>query len=458
MRCALGLWIAFGLAAAAAEHQPRAAAGVALADLSWVEAESVLTPSSVVVIPLGVATVEHGPHLKLNNNERLARYLASRIQSAAPVVVAPTLTYSFSPAFVEYPGSTSLSRETTVRMVLDIVRSFARQGPRRFYVLNTTMATLPALQAAAATLASEGVLLEYTNVMSKLENAAAALRQAPLRVAHADEVETSMMLYVDPSAVDMTKAVSEYGEGFGPMTRRKGEPGVFSASGVLGDATLATREKGRALVEALVSGVLADIDNLRRANVPDGATSGLPARDAVASWRSTDRVVQSNGCTPGDERIIREIGPRFSSDWHQADAVAIAELFTPGGDMRHPDGTIERGRAIILSNRQELFKRREYRGSIHGLQLTDVRCLGSAHAIADGKWELRLMDGTSSAAASRGPVVAQTFSGWCTLVLSGGGTSWSIEAWRYTIDPPKGEPLPTTLKQPGFIGRERQHD
>jgi creatinine amidohydrolase len=63
-----------------------------------------------------------------------------------------------------------------------------------------------------------------------------------------------MMLYVDPAAVDMTRALREYGEGSGPMTRQKGAAGVFSASGVLGDPTLATREKGRALVEALIAG------------------------------------------------------------------------------------------------------------------------------------------------------------------------------------------------------------
>src|SRR5262245_45742556 len=86
--------------------------GVMLADLSWYDASTALTDSTVMVIPLGIATVEHGPHLKLNNNERLANYLASRVKAAASVVIAPTLTYYFSPTFLEYPGSTSISRVT----------------------------------------------------------------------------------------------------------------------------------------------------------------------------------------------------------------------------------------------------------------------------------------------------------------------------------------------------------
>lgn len=62
--------------------------------------------------------MQHGPHLKLNNNERLARYLAGRVQTAAPVVIAPTLTYHFSPAFLEYPGSTSVSSNTSRDMTI----------------------------------------------------------------------------------------------------------------------------------------------------------------------------------------------------------------------------------------------------------------------------------------------------------------------------------------------------
>ena len=81
--------VGFGVAVAGAvalAAQAPAAPGVTLAELSWQEAEKVLTPSSVVVLPLGVATVQHGPHLKLNNNERLARYLAARVQAAVSVV------------------------------------------------------------------------------------------------------------------------------------------------------------------------------------------------------------------------------------------------------------------------------------------------------------------------------------------------------------------------------------
>jgi hypothetical protein len=88
--------------------------------------------------------------------------------------------------------------------------------------------------------------------------------------------------------------------------------------------------------------------------------------------------------------------------------------------------------------------------------LNDIRCLGPNDALADGKWELRLVNGGVTASTGRGPATTSSYSGWCTLILSGGQGTWSIEAWRYTIDPPKGTPPPSMLRQPGFIGREQE--
>ena len=74
------------------------------------------------------------------------------------------------------------------------------------------------------------------------------------------------------------------------------------------------------------------------------------------------------------------------------------------------------------------------------LQLIDIRCLSPTLAMADGRWELRMLDGT------------KPYAGYCTLVLNGSG-SWRIEAWRYTVDPaPNTIPAPTILKKPGWPG------
>ena len=432
-----------GLAQGAMPQQP--SKGTRLANLAWPEAASALRPETVVVIPLGAGTKEHGPHLKLSNDAILADYLTRRVLDASDVVVAPTLPYHFYPAFVEYPGSTSLALETARAVTTDVALGLARFGPRRFYLLNTGISTIRAIDPAARALAAQGILLGYTDLGARLERASAPVRQQAGGT-HADEVETSMMLFIDPGAVDMARAVKEYTPAPGPLrlTRTRGGPGTFSESGVWGDPTLATREKGRVIVEALVAGILDDIEAIRRAPLPSPSALAPPpppqplARPPAAGSGSADPR-----CSPGDERTIRALGDGFTLHWSNGDALQLSSLWTDEGDMVHPDGRTERGRETIKVNRAFLFMQREYRGSKHPLTLGNIRCLNADVAVADGKWELR---GVSDNAGKLLP----TFEGLCTLVVQRRG-GWRIEAYRYT-QKPAAAPMPTLLKRPGFTG------
>jgi creatinine amidohydrolase len=239
---------------------------VLLEQLSWPQAEKVLTPETIVVIPLGAQSKEHGPHLPLANDWNMAEYLKQRVLQGTDVVIAPTVNYSFYPSFVEYPGSTSLRLETARDLIVDICRGLARFGPRRFYVLNTGISTLRALRPAAELLAADGILLHFTDLASATGDVEKEVSRQEGGT-HADEIETSMMLYIAPKTVDMSKAVKDYHPGKGPLSRNPTDAGVYSASGVYGDATLATRAKGQRVVEALVSAVLSDIETLRKASV-----------------------------------------------------------------------------------------------------------------------------------------------------------------------------------------------
>jgi len=240
--------------------------GIMLADLTWVEAEKALTPETVVVIPIGAESKEHGPHLKLKTDYLEAEYYKRQILASADVVVAPTVNYSFYPAFAEYPGSTTLRLETARDMLVDICRSLARYGPRRFYALNTGVSTLRALAPAAELLAGDGIVLRYTNILEVGAEAEKRVKKEEGGT-HADEIETSLMLYIDPASVNMRRAVKDYHPSTGPLTRDPHKPGAYSASGIYGDATLATRDKGEAVARATVEGMMREIEALRRAPV-----------------------------------------------------------------------------------------------------------------------------------------------------------------------------------------------
>lgn len=253
------------LLAGCAAATPR---GVLLEDLTWQAAERTLTRDTVVVIPIGAAAKEHGPHLPLKNDFVLAEGLGQRVLAAADVVMAPTVNYHFYPAFVAYPGSTTLRLETARDLIVDICRSLARHGPRRFYALNTGVSTRRALEPAAALLAAEGILLTYTDLLAALAPAERRVLQQEGGT-HADEAETSMMLALAPGVVDMRRAVKDYHPKGAPgFTRDPSAPGTYSPTGTWGDPTLATRAKGEVLVDTLVAAMLADIAALRARPLP----------------------------------------------------------------------------------------------------------------------------------------------------------------------------------------------
>jgi creatinine amidohydrolase len=239
--------------------------GILLEQLSWDEAEKVLTPDQVVVIAMGAESKEHGLHLALNNDWLMAEYLKERVLEKAAVVVAPTINYSYYPAFLEYPGSTSVGLETARNMVTEIVRSLAHYGPRRFYIINTGISTLRPLKQSAEELAKDGILMRYLDftqddpVETKLRKSGGT---------HADEIETAEMLYIAPESVHMEKARRDLNpDQPGGLTRDPKGKGTYSPTGAWGDPTLATREEGQALVESTVARVLKEIEDLRAAKL-----------------------------------------------------------------------------------------------------------------------------------------------------------------------------------------------
>jgi creatinine amidohydrolase len=243
--------------------------GILLEDLTWMEAEKVLNSNTIVVIPLGAESKEHGPHLKLKNDWLMAEYLKQRVLAEANVVVAPTINYNFYPAFLEYPGSTSLRLQTARDLVAEICHSLASYGPHRFYIINTGVSTLRALKPAAEALAKDGILLRYSDINAIMQPVTRTLAKEAGGT-HADEVETSLMLYMAPETVDMSKAVKDFNpDNPGPLTRNPNGKGVYSPTGIWGDPTLATQDKGRVFTEALVAGILKEIEETRGIPLPN---------------------------------------------------------------------------------------------------------------------------------------------------------------------------------------------
>jgi creatinine amidohydrolase len=236
---------------------------VELENLTWIQAEQALKEYQVVLIALGARTKEHGPHLPLKNDYVMAEYFKGRVAKEVPVAILPTLQYGCYPSFLEYPGSVSLQAETFKKVVKDICRSMNGYGVRKFYILNTGISTLRPLDEAAKELAAEGIILRCLNLLEVDKTLPADLLKQEGGT-HADESETSMMLYIAPETVDMTKAVKDFDPrpGRKGLTRNPQGKGIYSPTGIWGDATLATREKGRVIVEATVQAIVRQVQDL----------------------------------------------------------------------------------------------------------------------------------------------------------------------------------------------------
>jgi creatinine amidohydrolase len=236
---------------------------VDLENLTWIQAEKALKEHDVILIALGARTKEHGPHLPLKNDYVMAEYLKDRVTEEVPVAILPTLQYGYYPSFLEYPGSVSLQAGTFKNVVMDICRSMNGYGIRKFYILNTGISTLGPLAEAAKELRPDGIILRYLNLLEVDKTLPEDLLKQEGGT-HADESETSMMLYIAAETVDMTNAVKDYDPrpGRRGLTRDPQGKGTYSPTGIWGDPTLATREKGRVIVEATVQAVVQQVRDL----------------------------------------------------------------------------------------------------------------------------------------------------------------------------------------------------
>jgi creatinine amidohydrolase len=245
-----------------------------LEELTWEEAEPILSGDPLVVLPVGAATKEHGPHLPLGTDRLIADHLARALAERVPCVVLPTLTYGYFPHFSPFPGSTHVEADTFGRLVSEILLSLHRHGPRRFFVLNTGVSTYPVLEIVARDMDRVHRLLVAVTRIGDLGARAAARVIEQGRGSHADEAETSLLMAIASSAVRSDRLVREIPERSDapgvfvpPMYHREPGPG-HSATGVYGDATLATQEKGKVILEAMIEDLVTGAERLRRATLP----------------------------------------------------------------------------------------------------------------------------------------------------------------------------------------------
>nr|WP_261553811.1 mycofactocin biosynthesis peptidyl-dipeptidase MftE [Frankia tisae] len=213
----------------------------------------------LLVLPLG-STEQHGPHLPLDTDTRVAsavaRGLADRLD---PVLLGPAMPYGASGEHAGFPGTVSLGTQVLEQVIVELVRS-ADDTARAVMVVNGHGGNAAALMSARRILASEGRpvhLWAPTTALTRTAGIPAADRDL-----HAGRTETSLLLHLAPDLVRLDLAAA----GPSPSLDELVAQGVaaLSPTGVLGDPAGASAAEGARLLDAYVDDAVKRLLNWAR--------------------------------------------------------------------------------------------------------------------------------------------------------------------------------------------------
>ena len=234
--------------------------GKLISELTYHQLQPLLTESSVVVLPIGGASKEHGDHLPMGTDFFVTDYVAREVTRRCDVLTLATVPYAYFPAFVEWKGSVNISHDHFTNYVRDILMSFVRFGVKKFLIIDGGVSTHPPLCTMARDLDNEcGAKIAVTDIRGLAKETEDAVCTQE-RGGHGDESETSTMLCIREDLVHMEQAVEEYAPVF-PGTVVNGIQKVSFSSrmstphGINGNSTLATREKGEQILQAMVDSI-----------------------------------------------------------------------------------------------------------------------------------------------------------------------------------------------------------
>jgi len=222
---------------------------------------------TVVIIPLG-ATEQHGPHLPVQVDWRLAYEVAlnaaALMRGRQRAIVTPAIPFGMSEHHMSLGGTITLDYRTMAAVIGCVVRSAARHGFKRIFVLNGHGGNIAALETIITELTIE---LQLPLAAGTYWHIAAASISRILEhqggVLHACEAETSMLQALSPETVlplkksyrsPLLPGLSAI-EGVNPGVYRWQQLATRSKLGLIGEAWAASPEKGRQLLDAVSADV-----------------------------------------------------------------------------------------------------------------------------------------------------------------------------------------------------------
>ncbi|MEJ2581307.1 MAG: creatininase family protein, partial [Acidobacteriota bacterium] len=243
-----------------------------LGELTWPEADRRLSEVDLALLPVG-AVEQHGPHLPLDTDAFDADYLARRVAEACTdpkPLVLPLLPYGVSYHHDDFKGTISVSNDSLSTMVYDIGMACSRNGITKLVIVNGHGGNGPTLQYAAQMINRDAQIFVAVDTGETSDVDMAELCETPGDV-HAGEFETSTSLAIRPDLVRMDRAkafVPEFSSRYLNFSARRSiewyaQTAKISPTGVLGDPTRASAEKGHRMWEVMVANLVELVEELK---------------------------------------------------------------------------------------------------------------------------------------------------------------------------------------------------
>jgi creatinine amidohydrolase/Fe(II)-dependent formamide hydrolase-like protein len=243
-----------------------------LGELTWPAAEERLRDVDIALLPVG-ALEQHGPHLPLDTDAfdafHLAKEVASRCSEPRPLVL-PLIPYGVSYHHEDFPGTISISNDSLSRLIYDIGTSAARNGIKKLIIINGHGGNTPSLQFAAQMINRDTQIFTCVDTGETSDVDLAGLCETP-NDAHAGEIETSTALAVRSELVRMDEAVSfvpEFSTHYLDFSSRRSvewytRTAKISTSGVFGDPSKASAEKGKRMWEVMIKNLVELVEHIK---------------------------------------------------------------------------------------------------------------------------------------------------------------------------------------------------
>ncbi|WP_438489251.1 creatininase family protein [Streptomyces sp. S186] len=206
---------------------------------------------ALALLPVG-SFEQHGAHLPLTTDTLIACAVAEEIAARHDVLSLPPLTFSCSHEHAGWPGTVSLSARTLHAVVTDIATSLHRSGLAALVLVNGHGGNYVLRNVVQEASADDGIRMALFPGPADWD---AARERAGIETSahddmHAGETETSILLHARPDVVRDGYAAADHDGGARPHLLTLGMA-AYTASGVIGRPSLATAEKGRALLAGL---------------------------------------------------------------------------------------------------------------------------------------------------------------------------------------------------------------